>query len=201
MTESNNKSKHSSTVAALGCLSFPILFISLTLISTFVMSALTEKIYKPGEAPDSVFSVLLHIPGYNLVNNNEVTTWRWSTDEKDYLDERHPGWSIYEPATSDSIKTDEFSFIRWTVEEVSTKRKRIDLEWGDDDGSLFSTYELENNQITPISSKIGINPGYAIASGFLAFFISIILCLLLAELCMKTLRKKSPQRQQLTNNF
>jgi hypothetical protein len=139
----------------------------------------------------------VHLPGYDRLNNNEITEWGWSVDEKKYLDERHPGWSFYEPVRSGSIETGEFSFIRWSVEEVSKTRKRIKLEWGDDDGSLFSTYEIENNQITPVSRKNGINPGFAMASAIPALIISIILCWLLEKLCINTSRKIPLQRQQL----
>lgn len=199
MTESNNKSNRSSigTATTIGCLLFPFLFFSLLGIGMFILSDSSEEIYKPGEVPDLGFSVLVRIPGYDRFNNNEITEWGWSVDQKEYLDERHPGWSFYEPVRSGSIETGEFSFIRWSVEEVSTTRKRIKLEWGDDDGSQFSTYEIENNQITPVSRKNGINPGYAMASVIPALIISIILCLLLEKLCINTSRKIPLQRQQL----
>lgn len=194
MAGSNNESNRSSiaTTITLGCLLFPFLFFSLGAIGMFILSGSSEVIYNPGEVPDSRFKVLLHIPGYDQLNNNEITEWGWSVDEKNYLDERHPGWSFYEPVRSGSVETGEFSFIRWSVEELSTTRKRIKLEWGDDDGSLFSTYEIENNQITPISSKIGINPGYAMACAIPALIISIIFCRLLEKLCKKTSRKIPP---------
>lgn len=193
MTESNNKSNRSSiaTTTTIGCLLFPFLFFSLSVIGMFILSDSSEKIYKPGEFPDLGFSVLVHLPGYDRLNNNEITKWGWSVDEKKYLDERHPGWSFYEPVRSGSIETGEFSFIRWSVEEVSKTRKRIKLEWGDDDGSQFSTYEIENSQITPVSRKNGINPGFAMASVIPALIISIILCWLLEKLCIIT-RVKFP---------
>ncbi|MDJ0668348.1 MAG: hypothetical protein QNJ61_13745 [Desulfobacterales bacterium] len=198
MTESNNTSNRSSAIATtIGCLLFPILFFSLSGIGMFILSASSEESYKPGEVPDRGFSVLVRIPGYDRLNKNEITDWRWSVDQKEYLDERHPGWSFYEPVRSGSIETGEFSFIRWSVEEVSTTRKRIELEWGDDDGSLFSTYEIENNQITPVSRKNGINPGYAMASAIPALIISIILCLLLEKLCNNISRNIPLQYQQL----
>ena len=199
MTVSNNQSNRSSSAIAIaiGCLLFPFLFFSLVAIGMFTLSELSEEIYKPGEVPDQGFSVLLRIPGYDRLNNNEITEWGWSVDQREYLDERHPGWSFYEPVRSGSIKTGEFSFIRWSVEEVSTTRKRIELEWGNDDGSLFSIYEIENNQITPVSLKYGINPGYAMTGVIPALIISIILCLLLEKLCKKTSRKIPPQYKLL----
>jgi hypothetical protein len=199
MTESNNKSDRSSyaTTTTIGCLLFPFLFFSLVAIGMFILSDSSEEIYKPGEVPDYGFSVLVRIPGYDRLNNNEINRWGLSVDEKEYLDERHPGWSFYEPVRSGSIETGEFSFISWSVEEISTTRKRIKLEWGDDDGSLFSTYEMENNQITPVSRKNGINPGFAMASVIPALIISIILCWLLEKLCINTSRKIPLQRQQL----
>ena len=199
MTESNNTPNRSSigTTTTIGCLLFPFLFFLLAAIGMHILSGSSEEIYQPGEAPERGFSVLVRIPGYERLNNHDITIWGWSVDQKEYLDERHPGWSFYEPVRSDLIETGEFSFIRWSVEEVSTNRKRIELEWGDDDGSLFSTYEIENNQITPLSSKIGINPGYAMASVIPALIISIILCLLLEKLCKNISRNIPLQYQQL----
>ena len=201
MTESDKKSNRSGISLRIGCLYFPFLFFSLLHIGMFILSVSSEEIYKPGEVPDSGFSVLVRIPGYDRLNNNEVTRWGWSTDEKDYLDERHPGWSFYEPATSDSIKTGEFSFIRWSVEEGSTNRKRIDLEWGDDDGSLFNTYEIENNQITPVSRKIGLHPGFAFGSAIPALIISIILCLLLERHLVKASGNMPPKYPVINANI
>ena len=197
MAVSNNQSNrlYSETETAIGCLLFPILFFSLVAIGMFILTYLSEVHYRHGEVPDRGFLVLVYIPGNDRPNDNEITEWGWRVDQKDYLDEKYPGWSFYEPVRSGSIKTGEFSSIRWSVEEVSTTRKRIELQWRNDDGSLFSTYEIEKNQITPVSLEYGLNPGYVMASLVPALIISIFLCSLLKKLSKKTSRKMPPQYQ------
>jgi hypothetical protein len=172
-----------------GCLFvFPVLLFTLFfifyVIGSFVLSKLSEERYQPGDIPASNFYVLVDIPGWD---RPDIYRLGWTIGEK-YFDRHYPRWSFYEPETSGSIKSS-FSTDSciWSVEKLSTSRKRIELRCHGNSIRHICIYEIENNEITPVFYKQPayleqeINESFLFTIVFFAFIISAVVSLLIVK--------------------